>query len=216
MSPGRGSRRIAGGGEAAGCAEQPFDRGHRPDQAFAVAVRQRGEHGGDLVVRTAIELREGLTSLGGQAELVLPPVRGQRLAGDQPAVVEILDDPAEIAGIETELDPDLLRRQVFAGGELVQHPRLAQRERAFQQVLVEHAELAGVEAVEGAYRRDLAVGIRLGHGAPRYLPLSNNYLTLASIWCAPHATMIRLRNSVRDERPSCRSSLASERRASGA
>jgi hypothetical protein len=31
-----------------------------------------------------------------------------------------------------------------------------------------------------------------------------------------HATMIRLRNCVREERPSWRSSLASERRASGA
>jgi len=31
-----------------------------------------------------------------------------------------------------------------------------------------------------------------------------------------YATMIRLRSSVREERPSCRNSFASERRASGA
>ena len=35
-------------------------------------------------------------------------------------------------------------------------------------------------------------------------------------WKMPQATTIRLRNMVRDERPSRRSSLASERRASGA
>ena len=158
MSPGRGSRRIAGGGETA-AAEQPFDHGHRPDQPLAVAARQRGQHAGDIVVRTAIELGEGLTPLGGQAEPVLPPVRRQRLAGDQPVFIEILDDPAEVARIKTKLDPDLFGGQVFAGGEFVQHPRLAQRERAFQQLLVEHAELAGVEAVEGPHRRDPVVGI---------------------------------------------------------
>jgi len=52
-------------------------------------------------VRPAIELREGLSAFRGQAEPVLPPVRRQRLAGDQPAVVEILDDPAEVAWIKT-------------------------------------------------------------------------------------------------------------------
>src|ERR1700754_682506 len=57
-------------------------------------------------------------------------------------------------------------------------------------MLVEHAELAGIEAVEGTDRRDLVVGVGegvtgKGHGAPRYLPLSNNYLTLASIYSAP-------------------------------
>jgi len=54
-------------------------------------------------------------------------------------------------------------------------------------MLVEDAELAGIEAVEGANRRDMvvgdwAVGIVLGHGAPLYLPLSTSYLTLASIF----------------------------------
>ena len=96
----------------------------------------------------------------------MPPVGRQRLAGDQPGFIEILHDPAEIAGIEAQFGADLLGREIFAVGEFVQHPRLAQRERAFQELLVEHAELAGVEAVEGADRRDLLFGIRLGHGLP--------------------------------------------------
>src|ERR1700688_1830651 len=171
-------------------------------------------------MRTAIELGKSLATLGRQREPVLPAVRGQRLAGDQSAIIEILDDPAEIAGIEAEFGSDLLGGQVVPVRELVQHPRLAQRERTFHQVLVAHAELAGVEAVEGAYRCDLVVGILWGrilqnHGAPRYLPLSNNYMTLASI-SSRHQTMtIRLRSMVRERRPSCRSRRASDRRASG-
>src|SRR5437868_15502109 len=117
-------------------------------------------------------------------------------------------------------------------GEFIEHPRLAQRVGALHQMLVEHPELAGVEAIEVANRRDLAIGLVLGDGTPRYLPLSINYLTLASIfrarstlhgvvfaiwiWARGQATMIRLRSRVREERPSWRSSLASERRASGA
>ncbi len=135
---------------------------HRADQAPAGAARQRGQHRADLVVRTAIEFCEGLAPLGRQSELVLPAVRRQRLAGDQPVVVEILHDPAEIAGIEAEFGADLLGGRVVPVREFVQHPRLAQRERAFQQMLVEHAELAGVETVEGAYRCDLVVGILSG------------------------------------------------------
>src|ERR1700722_10699964 len=102
---------------------------------------------------------------------MLPPVRGQRLSGNQPAVVEILDNPGEIARIKAKLDPDLLRSRVLPVCDLVQHPRLAQRERTFQQLLIEHAELAGVEAVEGPYRRDLAIGIWLGHRSPSIIAI---------------------------------------------
>ena len=57
----------------------------------------------------------------------------------------------------------LQRRQIVAVRELVQHPRLAQRERAFQQMLVEDAELACVETVERANRCDLLIGLLAGH-----------------------------------------------------
>src|ERR1700761_2730861 len=106
-------------------------------------------------MRTFIELCEGLTSLGGQVELMLPPVRRQRLAGDQAVVVEFLDDAAEIAGVEIEFDSDLLGCRAIPMCEFVQHPRFAQRERAFEQPLSEHAKLAGVKAVVSANRRYL-------------------------------------------------------------
>ena len=41
--------------------------------------------------------------------------------------------------------------------ELVEHPCLAQRERALAEMLVKHAELAGIETAEAADRGDLAV-----------------------------------------------------------
>ena len=142
---------MAGGG-ASVVAEQPFDGGHRRDQPVAVAVPQRRQHGADIVLHAAFELGEGLASLGGQREPVLPAVRRQRLAGDQAVFVEFLDDAAEVAGIEAEFDPDLLGGQLFPVRQFVQHPRLAQRERAFQQLLIEHAELAGIEPVESPDR----------------------------------------------------------------
>jgi len=52
--------------------------------------------------------------------------------------------------IKAKLDPDFFGGQVFPVRQLVQHPRLAERERAFQQLLVENAELARVEAVRHA------------------------------------------------------------------
>jgi len=66
-------------------------------------------------LRPAVELGECLSALCGQTEPVLPPVRRQRLAGDQPVVVEILDDPAEVARIKTKSDPDLLGGRIFLG-----------------------------------------------------------------------------------------------------
>jgi hypothetical protein len=66
--------------------------------------------------------------------------------------------------------------------DLVQDSGFLQGEGAVQQLRFDQAEFSCVEAVEGADRRDFFVGIDLGHGAPRYLLLSNNYLTLASIF----------------------------------
>ena len=94
----------------------------------------------------------------------LPAVGRLRLSRDQSVVVEILHDPAEIAGIETQLGADLLGREILTVGEFVQHPGFAQRERALQELLVQHTELAGVETIEGADRRDFLFGNQLGHG----------------------------------------------------
>ena len=72
-------------------------------------------------------------------------------------------------------------------GEFVQHPGLAQRVGALQELLVQHAELAGVEAVEGAHRRDFLFGIQLGHGNTsilaivKYIVAFGKYILTAGI-----------------------------------
>jgi hypothetical protein len=124
----------------------------------------------------------------------LPAIRRQRFAGDQPGLIEILHDSAEIAGIETQFGADLLCREIFAVGEFVQHPGLAQRERALQELLVQHAELAGVKAVEGANRGDFLFGIQLGHWQPsiiaivKYMVALGKYILMAS---TPRGAMLR-------------------------
>ncbi len=120
--------------------------------------RKLSQHCGDLILRAQVQLGKGLAALGGEAELVLPAIRGQGPAGDQALFVEALHDAAEIAGVEAELVADLLCGKVVPLRELVEHAGLAERERALSQVLVEHAKLAGVEAVEGANRCDVVVG----------------------------------------------------------
>src|SRR5437762_14361999 len=75
--------------------------------------------------------------------------------------------------------------------DLVEDARLLQGERAVQQLRLDDAELAGVEAAEAADGGDLAVKIIWGHAAPQYLPLSINYLTLASISrCQPGSVLL--------------------------
>src|SRR5579872_5325110 len=123
-------------------------------------------------MRTTIEFRESLASLGGQAELMLPPVRRQRFAADQAVIVKLLHDAAEVTRIEVEFGPDFFGGRAVAVRQFIQHPRLAQRELT-QKPLAEHTELARVKAVEGANRR-YVVFMVWEHGAPQYLSLSIN------------------------------------------
>ena len=100
------------GGCAAGRRRAASVRGSSRSSIVAIAPVSRLPSPGDSAASIAatsfcelrFELREGLASLGGEAEAILPPVGGQRLSGDQPLFVEILHDAAEIAGIEAELD----------------------------------------------------------------------------------------------------------------
>src|SRR5262249_19230023 len=94
----------------------------------------------------------------------MAPILLQRFAADQSVVIKALDDAAEITGIKPERAADVLGDRLVLMCELVQYARLAQREWALQQMLVAHAELAGVETREGAGRRNLVFGHPVGHG----------------------------------------------------
>ena len=60
----------------------------------------------------------------------MPAVGARSLLGDQTARREAAQDAAEVAGIEAELAADLARGRLVALGELVEHARLGERERA--------------------------------------------------------------------------------------
>src|SRR5690606_28844925 len=92
----------------------------------------------------------------------------RRLARNQPLALEAAQDAAEIAGIEAELAADIGRSGFLPLRELVQHACLGKGERTLQMLFFQHADLARVEAVEGAERADAAGEFLVrgsGHGA---------------------------------------------------
>ena len=77
------------------------------------------------------------------------------------AVGELPQDAAEIARVEAQLAPDLAGAQPFAPGQLVEDPRFGERQGAVQEVLLEHADLAGVEAIEAPDALDAGIERRV-------------------------------------------------------
>src|SRR5689334_19644287 len=71
-------------------------------------------------------------------------------ARDQPLAFELVEHPAEIAGVEIELLGDITGSRRLAVGDLVEQPHLAQRPGRVEKVLSQYADLTRVEAVEAA------------------------------------------------------------------
>ncbi len=153
-------------------ARRPFvsnrlHRLHGLDQPVLLRRRKPLEQGGDLVVRSLVQRREGLRPAGVSAIDELPRIGLGRGALDQAALLELLQQPAEIAGVEAEIAREVGGGQAVAMRQFVEHARLGQREGAFQQPFVEQPDLAGVEAVEGPHGIDpLIAGLMVDrHGA---------------------------------------------------
>ena len=68
----------------------------------------------------------------------------------QLGIGELSQDAAEVAAIDPQRLDQLAGGGVAAGVDLVEHARFGEAQRAVGEVLVEQADLAGVEAVEGA------------------------------------------------------------------
>src|ERR1700733_14094206 len=97
--------------------------------------------------------------------MALPGIARRCLSLDQSAFLEIAQHAAEIAGIEIERAADLGRGRGAAAGELVKHPRLAERIGAVEKGFAQHSDLPRVEAVEAADRGDALVALPDGwHG----------------------------------------------------
>src|SRR5262249_4862831 len=74
-------------------------------------------------------------------------VRGSR-SSDQTAALEAPENAAEISRIEAEIAGEVAGRRRLAGRQLVEHPHLRQREGAGGQMVTQHADAPGIEAVE--------------------------------------------------------------------
>ncbi len=86
--------------------------------------------------------------------MALPGVAGGGLAPDQPALFEIAQHARQIAGIEIERAADRACGGRIAAGDLVEHACFAERVGAVEKGFAQHADLARVEAIEAAHRRD--------------------------------------------------------------
>src|ERR1700722_17681486 len=95
--------------------------------------------------------------------MALPCVARRGFSFDQAAFLEIAQHAAEITGIEIERAAHLGRGRGAAAGDLVKHPRLAERVGAVEKGFAQYADLPRVEAVEAADRGNALADGR--HGA---------------------------------------------------
>jgi hypothetical protein len=110
---------------------------------------------------------ECLGAAGGDRQVALPGVVGRGLPADQAELVKAPQHAAEIAGVEAEVAHDVGRGRAFALPDLVEHARLGERERAFEPVLAQHAEVLRVEPIETAHRGEALRPLQrggTGHG----------------------------------------------------
>src|SRR5581483_3138515 len=88
---------------------------------------------------------------------------------DEAAPAQRLQQAAEVAEVEGELAADRGRGAVAVAAQRIEDARLRQRVGAADDARAQHADAAGVEAVEGADGFD----VHRGHAAARYLLLSS-------------------------------------------
>ncbi|MNV10398.1 hypothetical protein D3C71_1009180 [compost metagenome] len=138
-----------GPGRRCGRFEQRLHRVHGLHQLVLLRRRQRGEQGGGFVARFLLQRRKRGMADFGQAQHALAGVARVRLAREPAVGFEAAQDAAEVAGVETQVAPDLAGDGGFAVRQLVEHAHVGQRQVAAQ-VGVEGADAARVEAVEPA------------------------------------------------------------------
>jgi hypothetical protein len=126
-----------------------------------------------LSIKAATAFCERLTSSAksraafrGQGEFSRAAIGLRWFSRDDLASLQGLQGAAEESGIEPQRTDQIGRGAVRPLADFVNDPGFLQRPGTVQQLRFDDAELAGIEAVEGADRRDLVVGI-LRHGVPR-------------------------------------------------
>jgi hypothetical protein len=90
---------------------------------------------------------------------VLPPrVLGRGGACEQSLRSKALEDAAQVSAVEPELVRQLRRHDARAMRDLVHHPHFGQGVGTVEQALRQHADAAGVIAIEGAHLGNLGSG----------------------------------------------------------
>ena len=121
---------------------QPAEQRRRPRRGRALRAA-RTRRGPSRVRRSRLWRAVGRTTAS-------RPIRPLRF--------EAAQDAAQIAGVEPEIAAEVGGGRRLAVGQLVEHAQLGQRERAVEVAVAERADLAGVEAVEGADGVDRGCG----------------------------------------------------------
>lgn len=132
---------------------------HGPHQALPLGRGQSVQDRPDLVRGGGVQARERFPTRGRQREQDPAAILRRGAALDQAALAEPAHDPAEIARVQAEVDPELRGRRRPSLRELVDDPRLCQRKRALEEPLLEDADPARVEAVEAPDLGDLDLGL---------------------------------------------------------
>src|SRR5262249_42157191 len=135
-------------------AQQFLNGMQRFDEAFLLGHGQFAEHPGNLPLRLCVQRREGFLPSLGEREKTSPPVVFGGSFSDQSTFLEGAQGAAHIACVQSQLLRQVARRGLVAVSELVEDAALSERIRAAQPLLVEHANLLRVEAIEAPHCRD--------------------------------------------------------------
>src|SRR5690606_32261778 len=103
--------------------EQPLDRPHRPDQPVLAGSGQPAQQGGDIVAGAGVEVAERVPAGRGQPDDLPPGVGGVAFADDEAVGLEPGQDPAEVAGVETQPGAKVGDPDAAGLGELEEDPR---------------------------------------------------------------------------------------------
>ncbi len=148
-------------------AEKLANGGHRRHEAALLALAEPADHLADLLGRAAVEHRELGPAQIGELHQLPTGVAGRAPAGDQSLRLEAREHAAEVPRVDTERATHLSHLTLVDLGELEQHPSLGQRVRRLDDTVVEHADHARVEPVEGAYVVDRVMrACGRGHVSP--------------------------------------------------
>ena len=140
-----------------GSTECAADDAHRLQQRRPTRAVEARQHRANLPLRTALEGREHPPAGRGEPQVPAPCVGGRGGACKQSLRLKALEDAAEISAVEPQLARQLGSHDARAMRDLVHHPHFGQGVGTVEEALRQHADAAGVIAIEGAHLTDLFV-----------------------------------------------------------